>query len=200
MKQLNTFLKDYNVSRETLDKLDHYRALLLKWQKAINLVAPNTLKEAEIRHFLDSAQLLPFFPEEDSFVSVDMGSGGGFPALVLAILRPNGVFHVVESDQRKCIFMETVSRETSTNLVVHKKRIEQTDIENVDFVTARALASLDSLFEYAYSFNPKTLIFLKGEMYQQEIDDALEKWSFEYELTPSISLKTAKIIKVTNLI
>ena len=96
--------------------------------------------------------------------------------------------------------METVSRETSTNLVVHKKRIEQADIENVDFVTARALASLDSLFEYAYSFNPKTLIFLKGEMYQQEIDDALEKWSFEYELTPSISLKTAKIIKVTNLI
>lgn len=200
MKKLAAYLKRFDVSRETLEKLELYHKLLLKWQKAINLVASKTIKEAETRHFLDSAQLAHFFPDDRPFKCVDMGSGGGFPPLVLAILKSNGDFHAIESDQRKGIFMETVSRETSTNFTVHKDRIENVSLEGVEFVTARALASLDSLLTYGAQFKPKTLIFLKGENYQQEIEDAKKNWHFDYDLTPSISLEGAQIIKITNLI
>ncbi len=197
---LLSYLKDRNVSHETIEKIEHYHRLLLKWQKAINLVAPKTLKEAKVRHFLDSAQLMDLYPNDKPFKAVDMGSGGGFPALVLAMLRPQGEFHLIESDQRKGIFMETVSRETSTPITVHKKRIEDVEMGAVDIVSARALASLDLLFGYSKQFSPKMFIFQKGENYDQEIKQAHEKWSFDYELIPSLSSKTAQIIKITNLI
>jgi 16S rRNA (guanine527-N7)-methyltransferase len=96
-----------NVSRESLDKLTHYLALLEKWQRAVNLVSPSTLPDAWNRHFVDSAQLGALLDEEKT-VLFDFGSGAGFPGMALAILYPQLAVHLVESDQKKCSFLSTV--------------------------------------------------------------------------------------------
>lgn len=199
MNAWDSFLKQQNVSRETIEKLNTYQALLIKWQKAINLVSPNSIPEAETRHFLDSAQLLPLLPSKP-FKLVDMGCGAGFPGLVLAMLRPDIDVHLVESDQRKCIFMQNVSRETNTPVTVHNQRIEETKIDQVDIVSARALSALDTLLSYASRFSPNEMIFLKGEKYKKEIKEAEQNWGFEYETHKSLTDTKGAICHITNLI
>ncbi|MBK66711.1 MAG: 16S rRNA (guanine(527)-N(7))-methyltransferase RsmG [Rickettsiales bacterium] len=201
MKKLNQYLSQFDVSRETLDKLKTYEALLYKWQKAINLVSNATIKDAEIRHFLDSAQLYDYLNNDVQSV-VDIGSGAGFPALVLAILRPDIEFSVIESDQRKCTFMATVSRETSmNNLTIHNERIENVEGLNADVVSARALKDLNTLFGFATMFEPKFCLFPKGQNYAQEVAQAKENgWSFDFEEKQSITDENAKILKITNLV
>ncbi|MEP5199055.1 MAG: 16S rRNA (guanine(527)-N(7))-methyltransferase RsmG, partial [Paracoccaceae bacterium] len=110
-----------DVSRETLERLDIYAALLAHWTKSINLVSPNSLPVLWQRHFLDSAQILPFV-EEGSWL--DVGSGGGFPGAVIAIMSEKATVELVESDQRKATFLRTVARETGVGFKVHAKRIE----------------------------------------------------------------------------
>lgn len=187
-----------NVSRETLAKLTQYHALLLKWQKAINLVSPSTIKEADTRHFLDSAQMVLHLPQEP-FKLIDLGSGAGFPSVVIAMLRPDLDVHMVESDKRKCIFMQTVALETKTPLTVHNSRIENLGIK-ADIVTARALASLESLFDYAHKCEPKSYIFLKGEKCQEEIEQAKKNWSFDADVQKSVVENNSFIVKITNLV
>ena len=124
--------------------LKHYYGLLLKWQKTINLVSPSTLDDAWNRHFEDSIQVVSYIPENMKILC-DIGSGAGFPGLVIAIERPDIQVHLVESDSRKCAFMRTVSRETNlSNVTIHNDRIENVigDID-ADYVSARALASLN---------------------------------------------------------
>ena len=152
----------FDVSRETLEKIRIYHTLLLKWNKAINLVSPKTISESWHRHFIDSAQVSQFIPS-DIRVYADLGCGGGFPGLVIAMMRPDLDVHLVESDERKGQFMRSVSRETSlNNVTIHTKRVEAViDDFAPDFVTARALASLGVLFDYVFpwvSLNPTILI------------------------------------------
>ena len=138
-----------DVPRESIEKLDTYHALLLKWQKAINLISPKTIDDAWVRHFADSAQLSGYIPEGAKTI-MDWGSGAGFPAMVLAMLRPSLDVHAVESDERKCQFMRTVSRETSVPIRIHTQRIEALELDSVnpDIITARALASVSVLLDY----------------------------------------------------
>ena len=154
-----------NVSRETLDKLEQYHALLLKWQGSINLVSPNTIPDAWERHFLDSLQLLEYIPE-DCKTLFDFGSGAGFPGLVLACAHSDIDVHVIESDQRKCSFMRTVSRETKTPINIHNMRIESFNSDAVPgVITARALASLHDLCTYIVPWtakNPHLKIILQN--------------------------------------
>ena len=201
MKKLASYLSRFDVSRETIKKLDHYHALLLKWQKAINLVSNNTIKEAEKRHFLDSAQLYPLI--DGSIKSwADIGCGAGFPGLVLAILRPEITFNMIESDQRKCTFMQTVSRETSlSNVVIYNERIENVTDLTVDGVSARALKDLETLFGFVTPYQPKVCIFPKGQNFKEEIDQARQSnWQFDVETVPSITDDNAQILKITNLL
>ena len=130
-----------------MEKLEAYEALLRKWQKAINLVGPNTLDDISERHFFDSAQMFRYIPDVDVRLA-DLGSGAGFPGLVLAMLGVKDV-HLVESDIRKATFLREVSRETGTPVTVHDIRIEDCKIENVDVVTARALSPLTDLLGHA---------------------------------------------------
>lgn len=160
------FTKSLNVSRETTQRLEIYHQLLIKWQRAINLVSPTTIPDAWNRHFVDSAQILPLIPGHVQTIA-DLGCGGGFPGLVLAILEPRFEMHLIESDEKKCQFMRTVSRETNTPVTIHNKRIEQA-YEDVrpDMVSARALASLERLLGYCEPWrqqNPALeYLFLKG--------------------------------------
>lgn len=191
------------VSRETAEKLQVYHELLLKWQKAINIVSPATISEAWIRHFADSAQIVQYIPE-GAKVYADLGCGGGFPGLVVAMMRPDLDVHLVESDERKCQFMRTVSRETSIPVTIHTDRIESVDIGAVpDVVSARALADLRSLLGYVIPWaevNPELVaLFLKGAKAEEEIAAAQADFVFSRESFPSVTDTGASILRLRKI-
>lgn len=191
-----------DVSRETESALRTYQALLLKWQKKINLISPTTMVDSWIRHFEDSAQLLPLIPTGAKTL-YDLGSGAGFPGLVLAIARPDIAVTLIESDAKKCAFLQAVSRETGAVVTVKNARIQSavTELPVPDLVTARALAPLESLLKYAAPWaESATLIFPKGENWQAEIDAAKQVgWTFDYEAIPSKTEKNARILVLKNV-
>ena len=189
------------VSRETLDRLRRYRDLLNRWQKAINLVGPSTLEDAWRRHFWDSAQLLPLIPDGATSL-MDVGSGAGFPGLVLAILGVPGV-SLVESDGRKCAFLREVARETGTPVTVHAARLESLvgRIDPPDVITARAVASLDLLLQKTKLYmTPNTVcLFHKGRHADQEIEAASARWDLKIEKFRSATDPSGVILKVTDI-
>ncbi len=186
------------------DKLKQYHELLLKWQKTINLVSPTTIDNAWERHIEDSVQLVQYIPEGVESI-VDIGSGAGFPGLVIAIERPDIQVSLIESDARKCAFLRTVSRETMCeNVKIYNDRIENAiDGLDVDMVSARALASLRQLLIYSKPiwFQKPTIKMLlpKGQNFQQEIDDAHLKFDFEVQDFDSQTDSDARILLVGNI-
>jgi len=192
-----------NVSRESLEKLTHYLALLEKWQKAVNLVSPSTLPDAWSRHFVDSAQLGALLDEE-KMVLFDFGSGAGFPGMVLAILYPQLAVHLVESDQKKCSFLSTVSRETNTSVSIHNCRVEALVTDAVpDIISARALADLGKLLGYAQPWAQKnpalTLLLPKGENYTNELKEIGPGRFAQCEEFPSKTDEKARILRISGL-
>ncbi len=152
-------------------KLDIYKDLLLRWSVSLNLVAKSTLSSIETRHFDDSLQLLPFLSFGDSIV--DLGSGAGFPGMVLAMCGFNVT--LVESDQKKCVFLENVSRETNTSLQIVCSRVESFYPEKKpEIITARAVASVSKLIHISkhLALKDKTRgVFLKGENVDVELQE-----------------------------
>lgn len=199
--QQKTFQDTFNVSRETIDRLDQYESLLVKWNPAINLVSKSTILVIWQRHFHDSAQIYQYRHNKTCHW-VDLGSGGGFPALVLSImaleLNPEDRFTLVESDVRKAAFLQTVIRELGLNAMVIAERIEKTQALDADILTARALSSLTQLLEYAsiHLSGDGIALFSKGESYKKEIDDAIEVWNFEVEEFTSKTNPTGAILKI----
>lgn len=199
-------LQGFPVSRETIEKLMVYEQLLKKWQKSINLISDSTIDNIWGRHFLDSAQLVKYIPQSNCRI-VDFGSGAGFPILVYATLLQNAKnsgkqeFHLIESDSRKCAFMREVIRSINLNINIHNSRIEQISLGFFDFITARALTSLDGLLTYARPFITKnsTCIFLKGETLAEEMTVFNRKWEAQIEEYPSLSDETGKIVILKNI-
>lgn len=194
------FAAETNVSRETLERLKLYAATLERWNKAINLVSQKTLPDLWRRHFLDSAQLLPYLPELGEGrkrVLVDLGSGAGFPGLVLAILGA-GEVHLIESDQRKAAFLREVSRETGAQAQIHVQRIEVVTPFRADVVTARALAPLGDLLAYAEPFlAPDSLcLFLKGKSAEGELTAAAQEWKMKVKRHASRSDPSALLLEI----
>lgn len=193
-----------SVQPETRHRLRLYHDLLLKWQKAVNLVSPATIADAWNRHFEDSLQLVELIPDT-ARVLVDLGSGAGFPGLVIAIARPDLDVHLVESDQKKGVFLLTVSRETGVqNVNLHNERIESVlKTLRVDVVTARALAPLDVLLGYTrplWAQNPRvTLLFPKGGGWQKEVELAKVGHDFDLVVIPSKTAKDAAILCITGV-
>ncbi len=188
-------------SPEVQKKFTRYTEILLKWQKVINLVSETTLQELSERHFLDSAQLIKYIPDKNIKLA-DMGSGAGFPGMVLAMLGVEEV-HLIESDVRKATFLREVSRETKTKVFIHDERVEDVTIENVDVITARALAPLKDLLTLAEHLStpnhPVVFLFMKGEKTEEEIKKAQKKYNFSLEIHQSITDKTGKILRINNL-
>ncbi len=195
--------KDFQIktgcSDEVLAKLEIYHALLLKWQKAINLVSPKTIDEAWLRHFYDSAQLEPLILTSVRQIA-DLGSGAGFAGLVLAIMRPDIDVHLVESDERKCQFMRNVSRETQVSVTIHNGRIENVlSSLSPDLVMARALASLEQLCGFMVEANLSEGLFLKGRHYEEELLLARKRYSFDLESYSSQTGAESRILYLLNL-
>lgn len=193
-----------DVSRETFERLKAYQSLLEKWNPAINLVAKSTISGAWDRHFVDSAQVFLHADENiDSWL--DIGSGGGFPGLVCAILASDAghttKFTFIESDKRKCTFLQSVSRELSIDVDVVSKRIEDVPRAGADIMTARALAPLPVLlgFAKAHLLHGGTAIFLKGKSFRDELKEALESWRFTHEEYPSATSAESVILKIGDI-
>lgn len=197
-------LSSLDVSRETSDRLRLLANLLLKWNPRINLVSKSTLETLWTRHILDSAQIFDLVPHPVGHW-VDIGSGGGFPGLVVAILAaekdPSQTTTLIESDQRKCAFLRTVLRETGVSGAVLTKRIEQAEPQDADVLSARALADLSQLYEFAERHLSKsgTALFPKGVTWQKELREAEESWSFSHEVITSKSEPEAVILKLGDI-
>lgn len=197
------FQRLLDVSRETQDKFDRYAELLTKWTAAINLISPRSLPDLWRRHFLDSAQLQTYLPPAPAPRSIlDVGSGGGFPGLVLALLGCGHV-HLVESDQRKAVFLQEVVRETGAAATVHPTRLEALEAFPVDVVTCRAFAPLPKILSLAERFllpqpgqEGATGLFLKGRSVDQELTDAAKRWRLRIERFESITDPEGRILRL----
>ena len=193
-----------DVSRETLERLQAYEALIRKWNPKINLVSPTTLESLSDRHINDSLQICSHLGETAQTVA-DLGSGGGLPGIVIAIHNlqeaSDRTTVLVESDARKGAFLRTCIRELSLNARVETARIENLEALSADVITARALASLDVLFDWAYphGHSDTEYLFLKGRMVEAELAVVRDKWSFELDLVPSKTDPEAKLVKIKAL-
>lgn len=184
----------FDVSRETLGRLKSYTELLIKWNARINLVSPDSIPTLWARHIADSAQLFRFIPRNAPNL-LDVGSGAGFPGLVLAILGAPNV-HLVESDQRKVAFLREAARVADTPVSIHAARIEQVAPFTAGVITARALAPLSKLLEWTAPFHgPETLcLFLKGQAVEAELTDATKQWTMDVDRQPSVTDPTGTIL------
>jgi 16S rRNA (guanine527-N7)-methyltransferase len=195
-----------DVSRETVERLQIYVDLVLKWQPAQNLIAPSTIPDIWVRHVVDSLQTQWSLPDARTWV--DIGSGGGFPGIVTAILLadvPGAHVHLIESNQRKAAFLRTALRETGSKGTVYPGRIESVAKEwsqgLVDAVSARALASLELLLKLSEPFTAQgaRAVFHKGQDFQREINEASHTWTFDLVEKKSLIDPTSRMLLLSNI-
>ena len=191
------FQAQTGVDDATLVRLETYAHLLEKWQGAINLVGHDTVADMWGRHFLDSAQLAEHIGPDD--VVADLGSGAGFPGMVLAIMGKK--VHLLESDERKSTFLSTVNRECAAMATVHTGRIEKTKPMGADVVVARALAPLEKLLDLALPHKISTgkFLFLKGKRWDEELTEAKKRWNMRANTWPSITDSNAAVIEINEI-
>lgn len=193
-----------DVSRETLQDLQLYQQLLLKWNQRINLISRNEQHHIFERHFEDSLQILPLIPESVRQL-VDLGSGAGFPGLVLAIaLKENPLIHVtlIESNAKKCAFLTEVARQTGVQISVRNERIEQVPPSlRADMITSRALAPLGKLLDLAYPLMDENslCVFHKGQYVDDELTEASKYWNMAVEKQASITNPAGTVLILKNL-
>jgi 16S rRNA (guanine527-N7)-methyltransferase len=189
------------VSRETMERLQIYADLLTERQKIQNLVSGNSLAYLWDRHMLDSVQLADHLPE-DTVSLTDIGSGAGFPGLVLAIATDIPAT-LIESHGRKCAFLQDVIDATGAPATVANTRVEAFAAESgdktVDILTARALAPLSKLCGMADSLGARMCLFQKGARWQEELTDARKGWKMQHEAYKSRSSANARILRITHL-
>ncbi len=189
-----------NVSRETLDRLAAYESLIKQWNPKINLISKSTEVDIWNRHFADSLQFVSHIAPDTRKI-LDIGSGGGFPGLVIAISRRDLQVHLVESDQRKAAFLRTVSRNLELGCKVLCSRIENLEPQQADLITARALAPLPKLLGFVdRHLAPNGYALLaKGRDFEQEVEDARQAWTFDCEVLQSQTHQASRILRVSEI-
>lgn len=195
------------VSRETSERLDRFVELLLTWQRTTNLIAPSTIPHLWTRHIADSLQLLALAP--DARVWIDLGSGGGFPGVVIACAiagTPGALVHLVESNTKKAAFLREAQRVTGAPAIIHAERIEAFAARfegPVDVVTARAVAPLNVLLEQSYPLLGKSQaigLFPKGQNAEVELGEACKTWNIKVNLAASRTEPAGRIVVVQELV
>lgn len=195
---------DQDVSRETYDDLMHFADLVKKWTTKINLVSPATIDRLWDRHIVDSAQIFGL-ARENYEKWADIGSGGGFPGIVVAILAkektPTAAFTLIESDQRKATFLRTAVRELDLNASIIADRIENADQQKADIVSARALTSLSGMMPFLdrHLSLGGCAVLHKGRQYQKEVAEARQSWSFALEEHVSLTDPDARLLEIKGI-
>lgn len=209
-KELALLNSIYPLNEDAIEKLSIYHRTLVQWQKKTNLVAPSTLEFFWQRHVADSLQVLALYPDIKQWT--DIGSGGGFPGLVLAILlgqknidEPNSCnVNMVESIQKKCVFLRKVANDTKAAASIFTNRIESSakQFKEAQAVSARALASLEKLLDLTqgHIIGPRFAVFHKGRDYQREIEECNGKWNFDLVVHKSKIDAESVIIEIRNAV
>ncbi len=187
-------------SDAVIEKLSVYEREIRKWNPKINLVSPKTLDQLWERHFVDSLQLAQYVPR-GTIRALDVGSGGGFPALVLAAALPETQWTLVESDQRKGVFLRTAARAMDVNVDVKTTRIENLPEDKFDLISARALADLNQFLEWTAPFAQQDAVFLfpKGKSWESELTQAQQNWQMEVESFSSQTDTEARILRLSQV-
>ena len=194
------FKEETNINDEKLEKLKKYLYLIKIWQKKFNLISQYSFESIWERHFLDSYQILKLIGNKKRIL--DIGSGAGFPAIVCAICSNNN-FDLVEANKKKCNFLNEVKKIIGMkNISIHHSRIENLKIiKNFDYISARAVTSLDKLLKYAFKFYTKGMycVFLKGKTVSKEIEVAKKKFVFQTKFIKSVTNHDGKILLIKNI-
>lgn len=197
----NGFQDEFCVSRETMKQFEEYAALLRQWNAKINLISRSTEDEIWTRHIRDSAQIWQYRPK--SFKNwLDLGSGAGFPGLVVAMLAQDaGIsssFALVESDGRKCAFLRTAIQRLNLTVTLHESRVDAVKSQKADVVSARALASLDVLLGFSEKHrDPEGIcLFPKGRTVHNEVEAARVHWDFSANIHPSLTDLSGCIVEI----
>lgn len=186
------------VSHEIIENLEKFRKLVLKWNKAINLISPSSGKNFWQRHIIDSLQLTEYIDNKDIHL-LDIGSGGGLPGIILSIVGIKKVT-LIESDTRKCIFLKKASKISNNITTILNQRVEKIKI-NCDILTCRAFAPLNKIFYHIENISiNKKILLLKGKNYLAELKEAQKHWSFNYLVHQSITSEEGKILEISNLV
>ena len=182
---------------QVLDKLQQYVDLVLSTNGQYNLMGPKEADHIWQRHILDSAQLYPMVQDLHPRLVMDIGSGAGFPGIVLSIMGVEQTI-LVESIQKKARFLQQVVDTLDLPAEVRPERVEDLNGPIPDVITARAISALDNILTWTrhLCYPTTTLLLLKGEKAQEEIDSAQKHWRFDYILTPSVTSTTGQIIKL----
>ena len=197
------FIKKFNVSRETIEKLNKYKYFLLISNKSLNLIGKTTENQIFTRHFADSAQIYDLI--EDKSEIVDLGSGAGFPGVILKILMDNnkiaGNITLIDKSPKKCKFLQDLSDKLGLTLKIVNLKIENFKFNKISTIVSRAFKKTVDTIDILLKNNDKirNIILIKGKTYQQEIEEAKKKYTFDVEKFRSITSDESYILKITNI-
>ena len=197
------FIKKFNVSRETIKKLNIYNDFLLENNKLLNLIGKTTEKHVFSRHFKDCAQIYNLI--EDKSEIIDIGSGAGFPGIIIKILMVNdkikGNVVLIDKSPKKCKFLQDLSNKLSLILKIENLRLEYYKFNKISTVVSRAFKTTVDTIDILFKNNEKirNIILIKGKTYQQELDDAKKKYTFDVEKFRSITSDESYILKISNI-
>ena len=201
LEQLETSFSNYNVSRESVERLKIYVETLVKWQNKINLIGLSTKEDIWNRHIIDSLQVLEIIQSQNRNLKIiDLGTGAGIPGIIVAIARPTWQIHLVESNSKKVAFLYEVARLTNIKPQIHLARIENLDIAtrvDFDWVMSRALAPLPELLELSYSITRKAkALFHKGQDVDVELTATTKCWNMEFQRHASLIDAQSSILEI----
>ena len=197
------FIKKFNVSRETIEKLNKYRDFLVSNNKLLNLIGKTTENHIFSRHFTDSAQIYDLI--EDKSEIIDLGSGAGFPGVILKILmdynKLDGNITLIEKSPKKCKFLKDLTDKLDLTIKIVNLKIENFNLNKISTIVSRAFKNTVDTMDILFKNNDKieSIILLKGKTYQQELEDAKKKYTFDIEKFRSITSDESFILKITNI-
>ena len=197
------FIKKFNVSRETIEKLNKYKDFLLSRNKQLNLIGKTTENQIFTRHFVDSAQIYDLI--EDKSEIIDLGSGAGFPGVVLKLLMDNskivGNITLIEKSPKKCKFLHDLSYKLLLNLKIVNLKLENFKFNKISTIVSRAFKKTVDTIDILMKNNEKirNIILIKGKTYQQELEEAKKKYTFDLEKFRSMTSHESYILKISNI-
>jgi 16S rRNA (guanine527-N7)-methyltransferase len=202
-KDIEFFIKKFNVSRETIEKLNIYNHFLLENNKLFNLIGKTTENHIFSRHFTDSAQKYDLIDDKSEIV--DIGSGAGFPGVIIKILMDNkkieGNIVLIDKSPKKCKFLNDLSNKLGLTLKIQNVRLEDYKFSKISTIVSRAFKKVIDTIDILYKNNDKikSIILIKGKTYQHELEDAKKKYTFDLEKFRSITSDESYICKISNI-
>ena len=202
-QDIEFFIKKFNVSRETIEKLNKYKDFLISSNKFLNLIGKTTENQIFSRHFIDSAQIYDLIENKSEII--DLGSGAGFPGVILKILmdynKIDGNITLIEKSPKKCKFLQDLNDKLDLNIKIVNLKIENFKLNKISTIVSRAFKNTVDTMDILFKNNDKieSIILLKGKTYQQELENAKKKYTFDVEKFRSITSDESFILKITNI-